>query len=134
MRNRHNPNEGFTLLETLIALCLLSIVLIAAIRLQTQTIAALSESAFDASAPLLAQRKMTDLESSDPSKWIKSSGHFESPFETYAYNIDLSDFSSEILGETAKQMKRIDLTVTDGEGRRFSMRKYLYAPISEKNQ
>jgi general secretion pathway protein I len=122
-----NPALGFTLLEVLIAMAIMAIVLVGVYRMQSQTLRMTAASRFYTEAPLLAQDKLSQLEA-NPSELIAGdSGNFGELFPGYSWKVSTEAVSSEILGEAAADLKRIDLTVTLNENEyEYSVRTYLF--------
>ena len=109
---RHlNCADGFTLLEILVALSILSIVLIAVYRMHSQTINMNMESRFYSTATLLAQRKMAEIKTNETDQLTSDSGNFGNEHPGYDWQTQITDVESEALGETAQNLKKIDLTV-----------------------
>ncbi|MFO7972965.1 MAG: prepilin-type N-terminal cleavage/methylation domain-containing protein [Desulfobacterales bacterium] len=56
------PDSGFTLLEIMVALSIIAIVLVSVYKMQAQSISMIYASKFYATAPLLAQLKIAEVE------------------------------------------------------------------------
>jgi general secretion pathway protein I len=125
--SNQQPAPGFTLLEVLIAMAIMAIVLVGVYRMQSQTLSMTAASRFYTEAPLLAQDKLSQLEA-NPSELIAGdSGNFGELFPGYSWKVSTEAVSSEILGEAAADLKRIDLTVTLNENEyEYSVRTYLF--------
>ncbi len=108
---------GFTLLEVLVALGIMSIVLVSVYRLHSQTISMATETRFHVQAPLLARGALTRLEENRQRGLISDEGDFGKEFPGYRWKISVEDTASPALGaEISKDMKRIDVSVTLNEG------------------
>jgi general secretion pathway protein I len=107
-----HPASGFTLLEVMIAMAIMAIVLISVYRLHSQTLTMATANRFYTQAPLLAQSKMAQLEAISSDVVSGDSGDFGDKFPGYAWGVSTEEVSSEALGETAGDLKRIDVTVT----------------------
>jgi len=128
-RNPHSAS-GFTLLEVLIAMAIMAIVLVSVYRLHSQTLSMATANRFYTQAPLLAQSKMAQLEAMASDSISGDSGDFGDTFPGYGWSISTEDVSSEILGEAAENLKRIDVTVTLNENEyEYTVR--LYRMLSE---
>lgn len=114
--------DGFSLLEVMVAMAIMAIVLVAVYRMHSQTLSMTAASRFQTEAPLLAQRKLADIESS-PDSIGPDSGDFGDDFEGYRWTVVVEDVVSEALGEVSQDLKRIDLTVTSDAGT-FEIRTY----------
>ena len=119
--------SGFTLLEVLIAMAIMAIVLVSVYRLQSQTLNMAAASRFYTQAPMLAQNRLSQLEA-NPSELIAGdSGDFGEQFPGYSWRVSTEEVSSEILGEIAGDLKRIDVTVALNEKEyEYSVRTYLF--------
>jgi general secretion pathway protein I len=103
---------GFTLLEVMIALAVMSIVLVSVYRMHSQSLTMNTAARFYTLAPLLAQNKMAELEALSSDGFPDNSGDFGEQYPGYSWRSSVADVSSEVLGEVANDLKRIDLTVS----------------------
>jgi len=109
--------RGFTLLEVMVALCIMAIVLMSVYRLQSQAIAMSMESRFYTQAPLLARSAITRFEGSVDRQMATSQGDFGREYPGYQWKITVEDTVSAALGpDISKDMKRIDVQVTLNNG------------------
>ena len=102
---------GFTLLEVMVALAVMSIVLVSVYRMHSQSLTMNTAARFYTEAPMLAQGKLAELEALSASGFPEDSGDFGEQFPGYGWKASLTDVNSEILGQTAEDLKRIDITV-----------------------
>jgi general secretion pathway protein I len=103
---------GFTLLEVMIALAVMSIVLVSVYRMHSQSLSMNTAARFYTLAPLLAQSKMAELETLSSDGFPNDSGDFGEQYPGYSWQTSITDVSSEVLGEVANDLKRIDLTIS----------------------
>ena len=122
---------GFTLLEVMVAVSIIAIVFVSVFRLHTQTLAMSSSVRSYSMAPMLAQGKLAELEIRSPELLSDDSGDFGESFPGYSWEVGVSDVESEILEDTAKDLKRIDLTVTF-EGIIYRLRTYRFMRPSKE--
>jgi prepilin-type N-terminal cleavage/methylation domain-containing protein len=109
--------RGFTLLEVMVALCIMAIVLMSVYRLQTQAIAMSMESRFYTQAPLLARSALARFDEPVERQMASSQGDFGREFPGYQWKITVEDTLSAALGpDISKDMKRIDVLVTLNNG------------------
>ena len=129
MRNTtdRRSNAGFSMLEVMVALTIMAIVLVAVYRMHSQTLSMAAAARFQTEAPLLAQRKLAQIESSGESIG-PDSGDFGEDFEGYRWQVEVEDVVSEALGEVSQDLKRIDLTVSSDAGS-FEVRTYRFMRI-----
>ena len=102
---------GFTLLEIMVAVSIIAIVLVSIYIMQAQTISMNYEARFYATAPLLAQFKMTEQETKSLEDLTSDSGNFGDDFPGYSWSMAVDDVESEALGDTAKDLKKIDVVI-----------------------
>jgi general secretion pathway protein I len=102
---------GFTLFEVMVAVSIISIVLVSLYQMQARTISMNYETRFYATAPLLAQLKMAEQETKSLEDLTSDSGNFGDDFSGYSWSIEVDDVESEALGNTAKDFKKIDVTI-----------------------
>lgn len=109
--------RGFTLLEVMVALCIMAIVLMSVYRLQSQAIAMSMESRFYTQAPLLARTALTRFEEAIDRQMATSQGDFGREYPGYQWKITVEDTVSVALGpDISKDMKRIEVQVTLNNG------------------
>lgn len=103
---------GFTLLEVMVALAVMSIVLVSVYRMHSQTLTMNTAARFYTQAPLLAHKKMAELATISESVFATDSGDFGENYTGYSWQVSATDVSSEVLGEVADDFKRIDVSVS----------------------
>jgi general secretion pathway protein I len=111
IRIRHRA-FGFTLLEVMVAMSIMAIVLVSVYRMHSQTLTMNTANRFYTQAPLLAQGKLAQLETSSSEIIASDSGDFGEEFPGYSWNVTVEEVASEALGEVANDLKRIDLMVS----------------------
>lgn len=118
---------GFTLLETMVAISIIAIVVVAVFQLQSQTIAMTIDAQFYAISPLLAQKKLAEIELSPRDKLGEGAGDFGDAFPGYAWKTAVSDIESELLGTVAENLKKVDISISFNEDERtYQVRTYLF--------
>lgn len=119
--------SGFTLLEVMVALAVMSIVLVSVYRMHSQSLTMNTGARFYTLAPLLAQKKLAELESLSESVFPDDSGDFGEQYPGYSWRATVADVSSEVLGEVADDLKQIDLTVSlNGNQFSYDLRTYRF--------
>ena len=108
---RKQSITGFTLLEVMVAMAVLSIVLVSVYRMHSQTLTMNTAARFYTQAPLLAQKKMAEVTTTSSGIFASDSGDFGEDFPGYSWQVSANDVSSELLGEAADDFKRIAVTV-----------------------
>jgi general secretion pathway protein I len=82
---------------------------------------------FYTQAPMLAQSKMVEIEALSSSAFPADSGEFGEEFPGYSWKASIADVASEILGEVAEDLKRIDITVSYNDDQfSYSLRTYQF--------
>ena len=118
---------GFTLLEIMVSVSIIAIVLVSIYKMQAQTISMNYEARFYATAPLLAQFKMTEQETKSLEDLTSDSGNFDDDFPGYSWSMAVDDVESEALGNTAKDLKKIDVTIfLNNDEFTYSLRTYRF--------
>ena len=117
MISSRRQTHGFTLLEVITAVAIMSIVLVSIYKLHSQSIAMNNEARFYTQAPMLAQGKLAELESSTEDEIAADSGEFGENFPGYSWSVAVDSVDTEALGEISEDLQRIDVTVSykDGE-------------------
>jgi general secretion pathway protein I len=122
-----HPQRGFTLLEIMAALSIIAIVLVSVYRMHAQTISMNNEVRFYATAPLLAQIKMAEIESESIEDVGDDSGDFGDEFPDYRWNIVIDDVESTALENMVKDLKKIDLLISsNNDAFIYNLRAYKY--------
>ena len=118
---------GFTLLEVMVALSVMAIVLVSVYRMHSQSLTMNTAARFYTQAPILAQGKMAELEALSSGAFPENSGDFGEQFPGYSWKTSVADITSEILGEVAEDLKRVDITVSLNENQFvYSLRTYRF--------
>ena len=104
-------NKGFTLLEIMVAISILVLVLVTVFKMHIQTLAMHNVARFQTAAPLLAQKKITEIETETIDALVSGSGDFGDRFPGYTWKVSIDDVQSEILGTVADNLKLIGVTV-----------------------
>ena len=124
---RQKACQGFSLIEVLVAMAVIAIVVIAIFRLNSQTIDMTNATRFHTLAPLLAQSKLADIESRKIEDATSDSGDFGESHPGFNWNVTIDTVLSESLGETAENLKKIDLTVSySGSGAIYNLTLYRF--------
>ena len=124
---RYSDRNGFTLLEMMVAVSIIAIVLLAVYRLHSQTLLMNLSARFYTVAPLLAQSKLAELETSTISELLEGSGDFGEDYTGYNWEISISDIESEPLESTADKLKQIDIKVIFNQGEfSYDLRTYRF--------
>ena len=119
---------GFTLLEIMVAISIIGIVLVSVYKMHAQTISMNYEARFYTTAPLLAQLKMAELETKHPDEQTNDSGDFGDEFPGYRWNVVIDDVESEALGNTAEDLKEINVFVSfNNDEFTYSLRAYIFS-------
>jgi general secretion pathway protein I len=96
----------------MVALAVMSIVLVSVYRMHSQSLTMNTAAQFYTQAPMLAQSKMVEIEALSSGGFPEDSGDFGEEFPGYSWKASTVDVASEILGEAAEDLKRIDITVS----------------------
>jgi len=122
-----NHDSGFTLLEIMVAVSIISIVLVSVYKMQAQTITMNYAARFYATAPLLAQLKIAEVEIENLGESAGDSGDFGDEFPGYRWNVVIDDIDSELLGNIAGNLKKIDVNVSfNTDEFTYSLRTYRF--------
>lgn len=101
---------GFTLLEILVAMSIITFALIAVFRLYTQTISMNHLLSFNTTGPFLAQKKMAEQASLPGSELRDDTGDFGEKFPGYTWAVSVEDVIFGAL--EIEDMKKIDVRVS----------------------
>ncbi len=124
--------DGFTLLEVMAAISIITIVLVAVYRLHAQTISMNEAVRFYTFAPILAQSRIGRISAGLNRDGFSNSGDFGENYPGYAWSVTIEEVASEALGNTAEDFKKIDVTVTYNEDEfTYHFRSYQMVPEVE---
>ncbi len=91
-QDRHCTHfPGFTLLEVMIALAVLSIGLVAVFQSQSQSISMITRSRFETTAALLAQWKMAEFEAAKAGDLSSRNGDFGDDYRDYTWEVQMEE-------------------------------------------
>jgi general secretion pathway protein I len=122
-----NRAAGFTLLEVMVALAVMSIVLVSVYRMHSQSLTMNAAARFYTQAPLLAQSKMAAFETLSAKGFPEDSGDFSEEFPGYSWKVSQKDVTSEVLGTVAGDLKQIDITVSYNDNQfSYNLRTYRF--------
>ena len=123
----HESHAGFTLLEVMVAVSIMAIVLIAVYRMHSQSILMHNDVKFYTVAPLLAQGKLAEIEMETVKEQTNDSGDCGDEFPGFTWSLSIADVESEALGDTAEDLKKIDLIISFNQGENsYSLRTYRF--------
>jgi general secretion pathway protein I len=111
----YRSSTGFTLLEIMVATSILAIVLVSVYGMHAQTISMNFISRFQTTAPMLANKVLTETETKPVDDLVDDSGDFGKEFPGYKWQVSVKEVESEALGEIAKDLKQIEVTVSLNE-------------------
>jgi len=122
---------GFTLLEVMIALSIVSIALMVILGSQSQGLSLANEARFNTTASLLAQEKMAEMEAvRERGELSSDSGDFGEAFPDYVWRLSVHDVSFEGVGRVSDRLRQIDLEITYVPDSRYQyrLRRYRFFP------
>ena len=106
------PAYGFTLLEVMVSVAIMSIVLVSVYKLHSQSLTMNMETRFYTQAPMLAQSRLSELEINSEGEFSNDSGDFGENFPGFSWSVAVDDVDIEMLGETSEDFKKIEVTVS----------------------
>ena len=128
MQGRQTENRrshGFTLLEILVAMSIISIALIAVFRLYAQTISMNHQLAFNTQAPFLAQQKINQLMTMPAEEMGDETGDFGDDFPGYSWVVTIEDMALDSLESQILKQINIQVSMPDS-GQTYNLRSYRF--------
>ncbi|MEK6201737.1 MAG: prepilin-type N-terminal cleavage/methylation domain-containing protein [Desulfobulbaceae bacterium] len=118
-KHRSSPrrDDGFTLLEVMIAISMLAIALTTLFGSQSQSVSLGLTTKFNTQAPLLAQLKLAEFAGA-PERPASDSGDFGDEFPGFQWQVETEEATLEttpILSTLEGNLQRLTLTVSWGE-------------------
>lgn len=120
------PPHGFTLLEVMVALAILSIALTSIYRLHGQTMDMSARARFYNQAPLLAQAKLSEIERQGIKNAADGSGDFGEAHPGYAWSVSVEEMPSDLLKANEYHLVRIGIRISLGSEDDFQLRTYRF--------
>ena len=99
----------------MVAISIIATVLVTVYRMHAQTISMNFISRFQTTAPMLAKKVLTEIESKTVDNLVDDSGDFSKEFSGYKWQVSVKEVESDALGEIAKDLKQIEVTVSLNE-------------------
>ncbi|MGW8287688.1 MAG: type IV pilus modification PilV family protein [Desulfobulbales bacterium] len=124
-------NNGFTLLEVMIAVAIIAIALTTLLGSQSQSVSFANSAKFETMAALLAQSKMSEITTQKANGLTNDSGDFGEDYPGYSWELSVSDLAIPGVADISNYLKQVDLTVTWGV---FSYNLRLYHYVAESIQ
>lgn len=135
-RRRMVKEEGFTLLEVMVAVAILAIALVTLIGSQSQSVSLAALSRFDTTASLLARQKMTELTLAGFDGLADGEGDFGAEFPGYHWQAVVTDLGEDDTGipDSDGMLKMIEVTVSLAAeaDMRYSLRRVLVRSMEAK--
>ena len=120
----HHYLRGFTIIEVMVALAILTFALTGIYKLHGQTMMVSAKSRFFNVAPTLAQSKLSEIESQDYKSLTTSSGDFGNAYPGYQWSLQIEDVSTELFTEKYYHLTRIDIDIARHEQNQYHLRTY----------
>lgn len=118
------PNKGFTLLEVLVSLAIISIVLVSVISLQGQTIGMYESVRFYSIAPFLAQSKLSEAAMA-PGDFSANSGDFGKAHPGYSWQTRVSEKEIQTGDQAPVRLAEIQVRVKRSpDGLSYTLTRY----------
>lgn len=125
-------NNGFTLLEVMIAVAIIAIALTTLLGSQSQSVSFANNAKFETMAALLAQSKMSEITTQKANGLTNDRGDFGEDYPGYSWELSVSDLAiPPEVADISNYLKQVDLTVTWGV---FSYNLRLYHYVAESIQ
>jgi len=127
---KQKKEHGFTLLEVMVALSIIAIVLVSLLISQSHSVTLQDETKFNTTAAMLAQKKISEIESKKEDDLTSGSGDFGDDFPNYFWEINVQDVSLAGAEKFTKYLKQIDLNIKRGENKRYqyALKFYRFVP------
>lgn len=120
------PPHGFTLLEVMVALAILSIALTSIYRLHGQTMDMSARARFYDQAPLLAQAKLSEIERQGIKNAADGSGDFSEAHPGYTWSVSVEEMPSDLMKADEYHLVRIDIRISSDSADDFQLRTYRF--------
>lgn len=123
---RCNQYKGFTLLEVLVAMAVLTIALTSIYKLHGQTMVMSGKARFLTMAPQLAQSKLAEIEGQPFQDIGDGSGDFGKDHPNYQWKLSMEDIPTELITEDKYHLVRININITQSDDNSFQLQTYRF--------
>ena len=123
---RSNQHKGFTLLEVLVAMAVLTIALTSIYKLHGQTMVMSGKARFLTLAPQLAQVKLAEIEGQPFQDIGDGSGDFGEDHPNYQWKLSIEDIPTELITEDVYHLVHININITHNDGNSYQLRTYRF--------
>ena len=123
---RYHPYKGFTLLEVLVAMAVLTIALTSIYKLHGQTMVMSGKARFLTLAPQLAQVKLAEIEGQPFQDIGDGSGDFGEDHPNYQWKLSIEDIPTELFTDDKYHLVRININITQSDDNSFQLQTYRF--------
>lgn len=135
-RQQAFSHNGFTLLEVMVAVSIIAIAFVTLISSQSQSVSIAVRTRFAVTSALLAQQKLTEIESANFDEVYSGSGDFGENYPGYRWETEITNLGEDDTGipDSSEMLKAVDLIVTLGgeEGQAYGVRTVIMKQIELK--
>ena len=124
--SKNIAESGFSLIEVLVALAILTISLTSVYRLQSITFDMSADARLYTLAPKLAQERLAAIESEGWDNASDSTGDFGQSYPGYAWSVEIEETESDLITSENQHLTRIDVTIRQDEERSYGLRTYRF--------
>jgi general secretion pathway protein I len=118
---------GFTLLEVMVAVAIVTIALSAVYKLYSQAFAMNQSARFYTTATLLAETKLAELAALSPDDLGSDTGNFEDDYADYSWQVTVTEVEAEAIALSEQTLRQIEIEITHAqEGESLSLRTYRF--------
>ena len=123
---RPSDSNGFTIIEVVVALAIITIALTSVYRMQSQTFRMSADARFYTIAPMLAESKLAEIESQGIENATDGSGDFNDDYPGFSWSVSMEDLQSDLLKEKKQHLTRINVTISQDETLTYELRTYRF--------
>ncbi len=128
-------SKGFTLLEVMVSVSIISIVLVSILRLQGQSITMNETIRFYTIAPLLADSKISEINLNPSNFDLSSSGDFGDDYPGYTWKVQIEELKIDVIESPELTLKEINVFISlNNDELKFSLRHFLNADSGETDE
>ena len=124
--------RGFTLIEVMVSLSIITIALVSVLNLQSQGLSLAAEAKFNTTISLLARSKIAEIKAMDPEDLMSDYGDFGDDYPGYSWEVSIYDAVLDPPLDELEFLKQAEIIISWEESEQFQYTHRFYRFIPEQ--